>query len=339
MLLTAVLLAVGGLLPASYVVRGPGPTFDTLGAAEQDGDEPLITITGAETYPTTGQLRFTTVSGLGTPDNRPALGQLVFAWLDPDEAVYPIEEVYPPGQTQQQVEEENRIQMVSSQEVATYAALTELGYDVPTTVVIVEVPEDSGASGVLEADDVVLALDGQPVAGYDPLISALAHVEPGATVQLRVRRDGAEVTVPVVTGTGEDGTAILGVMVAAGFDLPIEVSIHSGDVGGASAGTMFALAIIDLLTPEDEAAGQVIAGTGTMSTSGEVGAIGGITFKMRGAVRDGARWFLAPQANCAEVVGNVPAGLRVVAVETLEQARDAVVAIGAGEAQDLPTCS
>ncbi|MNW62441.1 Lon protease 1 [compost metagenome] len=117
------------------------------------------------------------------------------------------------------------------------------------------------------------------------------------------------------------------------------MKIQIDDIGGPSAGTMFALGIIDQLTPEDEADGNVIAGTGTMSVEGNVGPIGGIQQKLYGAERDGATWFLAPESNCDEVVGNVPEGLNVVKIATLEDARDAMVAIGAGEGASLPTCT
>ncbi len=102
---------------------------------------------------------------------------------------------------------------------------------------------------------------------------------------------------------------------------------------------MFALGIIDKMTPEDEAGGKDIAGTGTIDVNGDVGPIGGIRQKLAGAHRDGATWFLAPSSNCNEVVGHVPDGLRVVKIETLHEAREAVTAIGAGEADDLPTCA
>ena len=75
-----------------------------------------------------------------------------------------------------------------------------------------------------------------------------------------------------------------------------------------------------------------------MSVEGDVGPIGGIQQKLYGALRDGATWFLAPQANCPEVVGNVPDGLHVAAVATLADARAAMEAIGAGEGDSLPTC-
>jgi len=129
------------------------------------------------------------------------------------------------------------------------------------------------------------------------------------------------------------------VLIDPTFDMPVDVTISIDDIGGPSAGTMFALGIIDKLTPEDEADGEVIAGTGTMDVTGAVGPIGGIRQKLAGAERDGADWFLAPAGNCDEVVGHVPDGLRVVRVATLHEARVAMEAIGAGEAGDLPTCA
>jgi PDZ domain-containing protein len=117
-----------------------------------------------------------------------------------------------------------------------------------------------------------------------------------------------------------------------------KVSIHVKDIGGPSAGLMYTLGTIDKLTERDETGGKVIAGTGTMDDKGQVGAIGGIRLKMIGAKRDGATWFLAPAANCTDVSGHVPNGLRDVKVSTLEEAYNALIAIGQGKAQNLPHC-
>lgn len=133
---------------------------------------------------------------------------------------------------------------------------------------------------------------------------------------------------------GLDYAKTLGVDVAGA-----EVTMHVDDIGGPSAGMMYALGLVDLLTPQAEANGQVVAGTGTIDDQGKVGAIGGIDLKMLGARRDGASWFLAPQANCAQVVGKVPEGLRDVRVATLQEAYEALVAIGEGTAGDLPHCT
>lgn len=122
-------------------------------------------------------------------------------------------------------------------------------------------------------------------------------------------------------------------------DQDIRIDMNAGDVGGPSAGMMFALGTIDKLTTGTMAGDQTIAGTGTISAEEQIGKIGGIRLKMLGARRDGASWFLAPSGNCPDVAGYVPAGLRVVKVSTLLQAYDAVVAIGQGHGADLPTCT
>jgi PDZ domain-containing protein len=335
MLVTALLLAVLVVMPVPYAISSPGPTRDVLG--EHDGT-PLIQISGAETFDSTGELRLTTVSGTGGPGFPSSVLGVVQAWLSPSAVVQPVELLYPPDRTQDEIDESNTAEMVSSQENAAVAALSELGYEVPATLVVAGTVEGSDATGKVEEGDVIVALDGTAVPDYQGLIEQLGQVEPGDTVTLTVRRHGQSVDVPIVTGTKDDGRAQIGVFIDPTFDMPVDVTISIDDIGGPSAGTMFALGIIDKLTPEDEANGQDIAGTGTIDVTGEVGPIGGIRQKLAGAARDGATWFLAPSANCDEVVGHVPDGLRVVSVETLHDAREAMTAIGAGTADDLPTC-
>lgn len=336
-LLTAVLLVVLLLMPVPYAVNSPGPTLDTLG--EHDG-QALITIDGAETYDSSGQLRLTTVSTTGGPGYPSSVLGVLQGWLSPSRRVLPVESVFPQDATQEQLDQQNEAQMVSSQENATVAALEELGYTVPVTLTVHDAVAGSGAEGVVEPGDVLLSYDGTALTSYGQLIDLLDATEPGTTVALGVQRDGAETDLDVVTGAREDGSGSqLGVYIDPTFDPPVDVSIQIDQIGGSSAGTMFALGIIDKLTPEDEANGEVIAGTGTMDLNGAVGPIGGIRQKMAGSLRDGADWFLAPAGNCDEVVGHVPDGLTVVKIATLHEAREAVEAIGAGDAGDLPTCT
>jgi PDZ domain-containing protein len=102
---------------------------------------------------------------------------------------------------------------------------------------------------------------------------------------------------------------------------------------------MFSLAIYDKLTPGALTGGANIAGTGTINYTGAVGPIGGIQQKLAGAKRGGAAWFLAPAANCDEVVGHIPDGLQVFKVATFAQARDTVEAIAAKRTASLPKCT
>lgn len=134
--------------------------------------------------------------------------------------------------------------------------------------------------------------------------------------------------------------AALSYLKGKGMDVSgVKVSMHVDDIGGPSAGMMYALGVIDKLTEADETGGKTIAGTGTIGAKGKVGAIGGIRLKMLGALRDGATWFLAPESNCNGVVGHVPQGLRVVKVSTLDEAYQALVAIGQGHTDGLAGCT
>jgi PDZ domain-containing protein len=334
MVATALLVAGASVIPVPYAITAPGPTLDTLGS--HDGS-PLISVAGAPTYPSTGELRLTTVS-LGGGDRTPvSLAGLVRGWLDGTRTVLPVEAVIPQGQTGEEIDELNQAAMISSQEHATVAALEELGYTIPTTLTVSETVQGTGADGVVLAGDVLVALEGQRLTNFAGLSRQMDDVVPGTVVRVTVDRDGALVDLDVTTTDDGTGRAVLGVLVDPEFDMPVQVTIKIESIGGPSAGLMFSLGIIDKLTEADETGGERIAGTGTMDLTGAVGPIGGIGQKMVGARDDGAEWFLAPFDNCSEVTA-VPDGLRVVAVGTLAEARAVVEAIGAGEVDGLPSC-
>lgn len=334
---SAVLIgALAALLPVKYAVLHPGPVLNTLGEAN---GKKLIAISGRTTYPTSGQLDLTTVSVVGGPDRPITLVQVITGWLDKTAAVVPQEEVFAPGQTQQESDAENQAEMVSSQESATAAALTTLGIDIPTTLAVDGVEPSAPAAGVLEKADVIQAVNGETITDLEKLRAVLQKTKAGDTVQVTVQRKSAAKTLTVGTlASDADGHTVLGVYINPTFKFPFSVKIQIEDIGGPSAGTMFALGIIDTLTPGDLTGGKKIAGTGTIDADGQVGPIGGIRQKLVGARDAGAKYFLAPADNCTEVRKHVPDGLTVVKVATLTAARDAVTAIAADKAAGLPGC-
>ena len=339
----AALVAGGSLLalPVPYVVEGPGPVVNTLG---RSGGEPLITISGARTYPDRGSLDLTTVSIAGGPGSSVDLPSVVRGWLDPRREAVPYDLLFAPGTTADQEQARDSADMTASQDSATVAALTELGYDVPTTITVASVSPGAPAASVLRAGDVITGVDGSPVSTLTALRAALDDGAPGRTVTVDVRRGGKDEQLPTATVAAPPGGPArvqLGVGVDVEVDrgsLPVRVSIAVDRIGGPSAGMMFALGIVDRLTPGALNGGKDVAGTGTIDTTGAVGPIGGIAQKMAGASAAGAVAFIAPRANCPDVVGHVPAGLRVVPVEDLAQARAAVEAVGRGETASLDRC-
>jgi len=332
---TVLLAAALALIPVPYVIFGPGPVLNTLGAI--DGHR-LISVTGTQSYPTKGTLDMTTVRVYGGPGARVSLVTAIRAWLSDSRAVLPEEAVFPPGQTQQESQNQDRLLMLSSQTSATAAALGALNIPVPTTLNIAGISPDVPASKVLKPKDVLLKVGDSPIRDLTQLRALLQRTEPGDDVRLTVRRGTADVEVVARTTRGEDGQTLLGVFLDPKFQFPFTVKIDIPDVSGPSAGMVFALGIIDTLTPGDLTGGKRIAGTGTIDADGTVGPIGGIQQKLVGSRRAGADYFLAPSVNCDEVKGHVPDGLQVVKVSTLTDARRAMDAIATGHPQGLPGC-
>jgi len=326
-------LAVAVLIPVPYVILGPGPTLNTLG--KDSSGQPLITISGHPTYPTTGHLNMVTVGYQGGPGVHLNIFSALAAWLNPHEAVVPESELFAPGQTQQQSQQQDTQEMTGSQQDATAAALTELHIPYQTQVVVVLPQAGSPAAGVLKAGDVITAVDGKAVTSESSLTSLIGAHPAGSTLTVTILRNGRSQTVQV--GTKESGgRPVMGVQVTEQYQFPFTVKFSVGDIGGPSAGTMFALGIIDKLTPLNLTGGKFIAGTGEITPSGQVQAIGGIQQKMVGARDAGATIFLAPASNCSDVKGAIPAGLRVVKVSTLSQAVTYLEDIKAG--QSVPSC-
>ncbi|CAN5270608.1 PDZ domain-containing protein [soil metagenome] len=343
------LLALAGtvifaMVPSPYVIEQPGPVYNTLGEiqTEDHGTIPVIEISGAETFPTEGTLDLLTVNLVGNRRSLPSWLDVAGALLDPSKAVLPLDSVYPPGRTVEQSNEQSSIDMENSQRDAVAAALTELGYLLPTTVTVGSVVEGAPADGLLEEGDVIRTVNGETADSVAGLRAIIAKAGAGVPVQFAITRGGVEQTVPVTPQLSEEAVPapIVGIAPLISYRFPFEVTIQLENVGGPSAGQMLALGIIDKLTPGALNGGEKVAGTGTITAQGDVGSIGGIRQKLYGARDAGAAWFLAPAANCDEVVGHLPSGLRVVAVSTLDDSLAALEAIAAGSGTaELPTCS
>ena len=319
-----------------YAVMTPGPIMNTLGDV-RDGN-PLIEVDGAQTYPTEGQLNFTTVRVGGGPGNETSVWDYVAARLSGDATILPVDQVFPRGATRTEIREENQAEMEGSQQGAAAVALRALGYAVTETVSVAGTAEESTFSSSLEQGDVVTAVNGIATDSADAVRAEVAKVPVGGDISVTVERDGEEQVVAGRTIEAE-GRSVLGIFLSRAFTSDVEVTITAGDVGGPSAGMMFALGIYDVLTEGPLTGGADISGTGTITPDGEVGPIGGIRQKVIGADEGGSGWFLAPRDNCAELEGHVPDGIEVFSIATFEDALTAVEGIATDEdLADLPRC-
>ncbi len=336
-LVASLMISILTVAPAPFAIAQAGPTYDTLAA--YDGTS-VISIEGQPTYASSGELRLTTVSFSRGGSRTFTLGHVIGSYFSDNRTVQPEEDIFGTPEQQQQEAEESHEMWVISQESATVAAIEALGEVVPTTLTVDGITEESGALGILEDGDVLVAIDGEQFRSYNDLTSELEKRRPGDEATFTVLRgtEELELTFPLISYDDDPDVARMGIFVLPTFDLPITVTVGIAEVSGPSAGLMFALAIMDKLTPIDELNGAHVAGTGAIDIDGDVSPIGGIEHKMDGAVAAGATAFLAPIENCEDVVGHIPAGLDVYAVDNLTDAYTAIVAIGQNDTADLLTC-
>lgn len=324
----AVPCAVVSTQPTCEVALVPGPTEDTLG---------LVEIGGATTYPSAGRLLLTTVAVRDGLD----LGTWWEARRSATVDTVPRSTVYPDGQDRDETSAQNALLMEDSQVTAALAALDAAGYDVADAASGAEVAavEADAVTDELVVGDVLVAVDGTEVADAQSAVELVGAAAPGTDAELTVRDpDGGTRTVAVTYGTNpeDDSRAYVGVLLRSAIDLPVDVTIDAGVIGGPSAGLMFALGVVDLLGEEDLTGGAVVAGTGTITLDGRVGPVGGVRQKLAAAsTRDGtadpATVFLVPRANLAEARSAALEGeLLLIPIDDLAGALDALADLREG---------
>lgn len=317
-------------LPVPYLTLRPGmvrPVTDQ------------ILVEGMESHPPEQSIAYTTVRV-----GRATLLEALAGWLDDDVDVVP-EEVIRGDRDAEESRRYNAQLMDTSKLLATAVALEHLGYEVDiqtSGAVVRQIAADAPAAEVLQLDDVIVAVDGEPVDALDDVRRLLQVGGPGATHRLTVERPpGGDTTVEVEVATmpapDEPERAIVGIVVEdriVGADLPFDVVIDSGTVGGPSAGLAFALALIDVLTPGELTGGHRVAVTGTIAFDGTVGPVGGPAQKAVAVRNAGYEVFLVPHAEVDDVRAAVGDDLTVIGVGTLEEALDALASLG-GDAGSL----
>lgn len=317
-------------LTVPYAAEGPGPLFDTLGEVE---DMPVVEIEGEQVDETEGVLQMTTVS----VRTNMTLAQAIGRWVSTDDTLVPIEQIFPPNMSPEDVEQSNQQAFSSSEASATVAAMNHLGR--PVQIVVADTIEESAAVGIIHADDVIVEVNGQVVQQPGQVQEMVQAHSPGDEITLTLQRGEEEVEERIVLGENPQDSSLpmLGILMSSAPVDGVEVNYNLQDVGGPSAGMIFSLAVIDKLSPGELNGGRHVAGTGTISEDGTVGPIGGIVHKVNAAEADGAELFLAPAANCAEAISRDHGDLMVAKVETLEDAITAMDNFATGT--DVETCS
>ena len=322
------LLTIALLAPAPFVIITPGEPENVL--------EKTIKISGATTYPTTGKLSLTSVL-VSNPDVYLPGAAILWVWARGNEAVLPRIDIYGDGETSADAIAAGQSQMRDSQANATQAALNYLGYKGESKILVGTINPLSNAKGILQTGDQLIAIDNQAVSSADQIAKLISSKKVTDSVQIKfINKSGETIEKSIKLISRPDKSAFIGITLENNVTYPVKVSVDIENTGGPSGGLIFALGIIEKLTPENFVNGRNIAGTGTIGPTGEVGPIGGIMEKIAGAKSAGVKIFLAPAENCADIY-DVPAGITVAPVNTLKEALD-VLRQSQNSGYKFPTC-
>lgn len=319
-LIICILLFLTITYPLPFYIYKPGHA-DALGE--------MVTVENG--FVSKGDIHLVTVSsGKATPI------QYILAKVLPHQEIISPEEARPEGITDDEYMHMQLQFMESSQEssiVVAYEAANEEITVTPNGVFVVGVVEGMPAKGKLKIGDHIKSVDGHPITVAEDLIEYVEKKAPAETIVLDIVRDDEPMSITIELAPFEGNEEKVGVGIQLVTDQSVEVdrevNFASGNIGGPSAGLMFALEIYDQLTEEDLTKGLRIAGTGEIDFNGNVKRIGGIDKKVVAADREGCDIFFAPNedgrigSNYEEArkkAEEIDTDMKVVPVDTFDDA-------------------
>ena len=301
-----------------------------------------IDVLAADNHPLTGKILLTDV--FVTQLN--ALNYLQYRFFDSDSEVVSGSELLGPTVSEDQYLDQGYLQMAQAQSFATASALSRLGYTVTSTnagALVYGVEPHSPAAGTLHVAQVITGVNGHPTTTDCALVDALHGMMPGTSVALSVEQSsindvGQVVRGPVVTksvtlgtppkalvdtgcGKPTKPTAYLGIdpQTQQDWHFPVQVTVHTQNIGGPSAGLAMSLGIIDKLSSGRLTGNRIIAATGTIDQYGNVGDVGGVAEKTIAVERAGATVFFVPSVELRTAESKATPQLHVYAVSNLNE--------------------
>lgn len=300
------LVIMGWNISLPLIAYSPGPVTDTVDS---------IIVEGAETHPTDGELVMLTAAS-----QEVNAFEAIVAAADPTVDVIARQLVRRPEESDEEYRRRNLQLMDESTATAITVALSRVdveGYE--PAVYITGYAANTPAGQVLEIGDQIVRLGDRPIAATTDLAEAMEGKRPGDSIVIAVERDDEvlEFEVELAAQAENPEEPMIGIFIR---QLPFWVDIDSGIVGGPSAGLMYTLAIIDVLTPDSLTGGHIVAGTGTIDPDGNVGNIGGVRQKVVAAEAAGAEFMLVPAGNHERALTAPREDMELVPVATIDEA-------------------
>lgn len=294
-----------------------------------DALKPIVEV--VDGYQSEGDMHLVTVSG-----GRATPIQLLWAKLLSYHEIQPLEEVRPKGISDEEYRRAQLQMMENSQESSTVVAYEAANKKITIEyngIYVVSVRKGMPAEGKLEMGDRITGIDGHTIKEADDLTSYIDDKQAGDEISMEINRNEQIIEVSLTLGKYEelDNKVGMGIELVTNRDVKVEPEVHfsSGNIGGPSAGLMFALEIYDQLTEEDLTKGYQVIGTGALDYQGNVLRIGGIDKKVVAADRMGSDIFFAPYEGGAsdsnyelakQTAEEIDTDMKIVPIDTFNEA-------------------
>lgn len=230
---------------------------------------------------------------------------LLLSYIIPDWDIVSSDEITIEGENMEEMLEREKLYMQESMDAAIINAYRAAGADLNITGTISEVSfiaEEADTN--LKIGDEIIRANQVEIHSLDDLKKVIEGLDEKEKVRLDVIRDDEEKECFAYTYKTDDGMKIgVSLLTTYEYTTTPEVSITSkASEAGSSGGLMMSLTIYNSLVPEDITGGKKIVGTGTIDIDGNVGEIGGVKYKLIGAVKNDADVFICPEENYEEAV-------------------------------------
>lgn len=230
---------------------------------------------------------------------------LLLSYIIPDWDIVKKDDITISGESMDEMLERERLYLQESIDAAIINAYTKAGKQITikdTNNTVNYIAEEADTN--LKIGDNIISANDLKINSLEELKTLVSSLNEGEKVNLKIKRNDKEKEAYAITYKTDDGIKIgVSINTTYEYDTNPEVSVKSkSSEAGSSGGLMMSLTIYNELTENDITKGKKIVGTGTIDMNGNVGEIGGVKYKLIGAVKNKAEVFICPEENYKEAI-------------------------------------
>lgn len=251
-------------------------------------------------YESKGSMNLTYVTSLPA-----TIPNMILSLIIPNWDIESLDDMRVENESEKEIENRDKIYLKGTSYDAIIAAFKEANMDYEVTSVDVTITYVYNfAKSDLKVSDIIKTINGVKISKFDDIKKEIDKYEVGDKLKINVLRNNKiiECTSQLVE---KDGNKVIGVALEELKNIktnPKVEYIFKDNESGSSRGLMCALEIYNRITKYDITKGDIISGTGVIDENGNVGAIGGVKYKLKGAVNKHAKVFIVPSDNYKEAI-------------------------------------